>query len=114
MPAEGRRRTDEAVQPHEITSKDWELAGIVMAVSDRTREQVQAQLAADAAGATSTPPKASGARKIVETRMAAKAEAEDIARVAEVIVTALTKADGHALPGWEVNRAYRPRPESDA
>ena len=37
--------------------------------------------------------------------MAARAEAEDIARVADVIVAALTKASGHDLTGGELTRA---------
>ncbi len=51
--------------------------------------------------------KVSGARKIVETRMAAKAEAEDIARVADVIVAALTAAAGQTLPGHKVQQGSR-------
>ena len=56
----------------EITSKDWELAGIVMAVSDRTRAAVQSQLAAELGRRNLDTAKASGERKIFETRMAAK------------------------------------------
>ena len=89
----------------EITSKDWELAGIVMAVSDRTRAQVKNKLDAERNRRNLDTAKASGARKIVETRMAARAEAEDIARVADVIVAALTKAGGRTLTGSAVRRA---------
>jgi hypothetical protein len=89
----------------EVTSKDWELAGIVMAISDRTRAQVKTKLDDARTRRNLDTAKASGARKIFETRMAAKAEAEDIARVADVIVTALTKANGHTMTGSAVRRA---------
>jgi hypothetical protein len=89
----------------EITSTDWERAGTVMAVSDRTREQAQAQLAADAARRNLAAAEASGSRKIVETRMAATAEVEDVARVAKVIATALAKAKDQTLPGRKVTMA---------
>jgi Bifunctional DNA primase/polymerase, N-terminal len=92
-------------QHTEISSQDWELAGTVMAVSDATREQVRAKLAADTTRRNRANAELSGTRKIVETRMAATAEAEDIARVAEVVVTALAKADGQTLPGHKVNKA---------
>ena len=80
-----------------------------MAVCDRTRAQVKAQLDAERNRRNLDTAKASGARKIVETRMVAKAEAEDIARVADVIVAALTKADGHAMPGHKVSKAVAGR-----
>ncbi len=89
----------------EITSKDWKLAGIVMAVSDRTRAQVKNKLDAERTRRNLHTAEASGARKIVETQMAARAEAEDIARVADVIVAALTKAGDRTLAGSAVRRA---------
>jgi hypothetical protein len=89
----------------EVTSQDWELAGVVMAVSDRTREEVQAELAADTTRRNLNAARVSGDRKIVEKRMVATAEAEDIARVAEVIVAALIKSDDRTLSGAKVNRA---------
>ena len=70
-----------------------------MAVSDRTRAAVQGQLDAERNRRNLDTAKASGERKIFETRMAAKAEAEDIARVADVIVAALTKASGQTMTG---------------
>jgi hypothetical protein len=93
----------------EITSKDWELAAGVMAVSDHIREQVRAELAAEATRRNLNAARVSGARKIVETRMAADAEAEDIKRVANVIVEALAKADGWTLPGAKVSKAVAGR-----
>lgn len=96
----------------EITSDDWERAGIVMAISDRTREQAQTQLASAAAQRNRTAAELSGRRKIVETRMAATAEAEDIARVADVITAALAKADDQTLPGHKVTKAAAGRNRS--
>lgn len=92
-----------------VTLKDWELAGTVMAVSDRTREQVRAKLAAATARRNLDAAQAAGTRKVVETRILAEAEAEDIARVAEVIVTALTGAAGHSMPGHKVTKAVNSR-----
>jgi hypothetical protein len=92
----------------EITSKDWELAGIIMAISDRTRGQVKDKLDAEHNRRNLDAAKASGARKIVETQMAAKAEADDIARVADVIVAALTAAGG-VLTGGKVSQAVASR-----
>jgi hypothetical protein len=93
----------------EVTSEDWGLAAVVMSVSDRTREQVRAELAAEATRRNLNAAKVSGARKIVETEMVAHAEAEDIARVAEVIVTALVKAEDRTLPGAKVSKAVAGR-----
>lgn len=89
----------------EVTSKDWELAGVVMAVSDRTRRQVQAEREADQALRNVAAAQASGARRIIETRMTAEADAADVARVAAVIVAALERADGHTLSGAKVRKA---------
>ena len=88
-----------------ITSKDWELAGVVMAVSDLARQQVQAKLTAAGARRNLAVAKASGARKIIETQMATDAEVEKISKVAGVIVAALAKVDDRTLSGREVSRA---------
>lgn len=93
----------------EISHRDWELAGTVMAVSDRTREQVRAKLAAAAARRNHDAAQAAGTRKVVETRMVAAAAVEDVQRVTEVIITALNAADGHSLPGHKVSKAVAGR-----
>ncbi len=93
----------------EITLTDWELAGTVMAVSDRTRRQVQADLAAEAARRNTAAAHAAGARRVVETRVVADAEAEDVRRVAEVIVTALANTEDRALSGNKVRKAVDSR-----
>lgn len=93
----------------EVTSKDWELAAVIMKISARTRAQAQNMLDAERNRRNFDAAQVSGARKIVETRMVAKAEAEDIARVADVIVAALGAAAGQTLPGHKVNKAVASR-----
>ena len=93
----------------EITSKDWEKAGVVMAVSDRTRERVQAQLAADTARRRLDAARVAGAARIIEARMATTSEAEDIERIAGVIIRALTAANDCTLSGAAIRRAVAGR-----
>jgi hypothetical protein len=96
----------------EITSSDWELAATVMAVSDRTRNATRAALSEAAAKRDHHAAVTSGKRKVIETQMSAAAEAEDIARVAAVIVAALQQADGRTLPGHKVSKAVAGRDRS--
>ncbi|WP_156744297.1 hypothetical protein [Mycobacterium sp. E740] len=89
----------------EITAEDWQLASTVMAVSDRTRDDVRAEIAADAARRNVRTAEAAGRRKVVESRVVADAEAADVARVAALIVAALERAEGRTLSRAAVRRA---------
>jgi hypothetical protein len=80
-----------------------------LAVSDYTRRQVQAELDAESARRNLSAARASGVRKVVETRVVAAAEADDIKRVAEVITAAMAKAERWTLSVNKVGKAITSR-----
>ncbi|WP_440219827.1 hypothetical protein [Dietzia sp. MNB45] len=76
-----------------ITVEDWELAGVVKAVSDRTRAQTQAVLAANARRESIQRGKAAGYRSVAAREVT---EEDDIKRAAQRIVGYLERKGGTA------------------
>jgi hypothetical protein len=68
-------------QHDQITEHDWELAGTAMKVSDRTRGEVLAAIAADAGARNRKAGKAAGVRKVAEAEQIADEEAKRLDRI---------------------------------
>lgn len=76
-----------------ITDEDWELAGIVKAVSDRTRAETQAVLAANARRESIQRGKAAGHRSVAATEVV---EGENTKRAAKLVTGYLQRNGGMA------------------
>lgn len=79
-----------------VSEEDWELAGMVMAVSDRTREHVREQLAAEALERNRSAGKAAAYREMAADETKAAAYDEKVRRVAGNISNALKNLGGRA------------------
>jgi hypothetical protein len=64
-----------------VTDEDWDLAGVVMAVSDRTREMCRATLADQAKRANLTKAEAEGQRQVIAGRVVEDAATQRVARL---------------------------------
>ena len=95
-----------------VTAEDWRLAGDLMAVSDATRERVQAELRRTAAEANVARAKAEGVREVIKSD---SLEAAAVQRASRAAMTALTKRPGDWMTGSELRRAVpsRVRPDLD-
>ncbi|WP_100463191.1 bifunctional DNA primase/polymerase [Mycobacteroides abscessus] len=82
------RRTDE------VSEEDWELAGIVMAVSDATRRSVVAALADKAQASNRARGRADTVRAVAAEEARADLDAERIERVAKNVVSILEDFGG--------------------
>ena len=78
-------------QRHDVDDSDWELAGMVMTVSDATRATVVSQLAATSSARNLARAEAEGDRAVVVADRLVGAQAK---RVAGVIVRAMRRRDG--------------------
>jgi hypothetical protein len=81
----------------EITEHDWELAGIAMRVSDRTRADVLLTLKAEAAKRNRSAGHAAGVRKMAEAEKIAYERAKKVTRIAERIVEKLSAKNDQTL-----------------
>lgn len=95
----------------QVRDDDWELAGVVMAVSDRTRREVADALAADAADRNRRRGLADADRAVVTEERVADAA---VTRTCQAIVRKLTAA-GAPVKGSDVRRSLtsRDRPHFD-
>ncbi|UGU05758.1 bifunctional DNA primase/polymerase [Mycobacterium intracellulare subsp. intracellulare] len=84
-------------QHKDITEHDWDLAGIAMKVSDRTRGEVLTQLAAEAAVRNRKAGQAAGVRKVAEAERIADEHAKKLARIAERITEKLQSKNDQTL-----------------
>jgi hypothetical protein len=80
-----------------ITEHDWELAGIAMRVSDRTRADVLLTLKAEAAERNRSAGQAAGVRKMAEAEKIAHERTKKLARIAERIVEKLCAKNDQTL-----------------
>lgn len=85
-----------------VTGEDWALAGELMAVSDATRAEVQAELRRSAAEANKARGKADAAREMAK---AETVEAEAAQRAGRGVRGALGKRSGEWMTGAELRRA---------
>jgi hypothetical protein len=63
-----------------ITDEDWQLAGLLMRISDRTRAQVQTELGRSAAGANASRGKADAVREVIKADAVADAVTQRVGR----------------------------------
>ncbi|OFB38367.1 hypothetical protein BA059_14805 [Mycolicibacterium sp. (ex Dasyatis americana)] len=94
----------------EIAEHDWDLAGIAMQVSDRTRAQTLADLNAEKARKNVNAGKASGIRRVAEARVVADEEAKEVERVSARVIPKLVASNEKTMSGAELRRAMRDVP----
>ncbi|WP_222267413.1 hypothetical protein [Modestobacter marinus] len=96
-----------------VTVEDWQLAGLLMDVSDATRTGVQAELRRSATEANKARAEADAVREIVKTETV---EAAAVQRASKAAMTVLGKQPGEWMTGAELRRAVhnRVRPHLDA
>src|SRR5215212_1843913 len=82
-----------------ITEEDWELAGVVHAVSDHTRRRVIDVLEARARDANAARAVSEGRREVIKGSVV---EEDEVKRVCQAILKALRKADGDWVTGSTV------------
>lgn len=87
-----------------VSEDDWELAGVVMAVSDHTREGVSAAMAADAAERNRRRGLADADRAVVTEERVAEA---GVVRACQAILRKLAAAAGEAVKGSDLRRGIR-------
>jgi hypothetical protein len=96
---------------NEITNDDWALAGIVMAVSDRTRGDVADVLRSKTYAENASRGRADGVREIARSDVLRGEEAKRLERVADNIERKL-KADGGELSRSALRRTINRRDRS--
>jgi hypothetical protein len=89
-----------------VTAEDWRLAGVLMAVSDATRADVQADLCRTAAEANVARAKAEGVREVIKSDTL---EAAAVQKASRAAITALMKRPGEWMTGAELRRAVASR-----
>lgn len=87
-----------------ITEEDWDLAGVVMAVSDNTRNDAQKVLQADAVKRNVAEGKSSGIRKMAEADTVADVQSRRIALLGEKVCAKLAAAEDDTLTGSDLKR----------
>lgn len=90
-----------------ITEQDWELSEVVMAVSDRTRQETQKVLSVEAERRNKSAGKSQGHRKIAEANVIADAQVQRIKDVGEKVCAKLAAADGKSMSGADLKRKIR-------
>jgi hypothetical protein len=96
-----------------VTSEDWRLAGLLMAISDDTRAKVQAELRRTSAQANKARAEAEGVREIVK---ADTVEAAGVQKAGRAVMAVLGKQPGQWVSGADLRRKVpnRVRPYLDA
>lgn len=97
-----------------ITDEDWELAGVVMQVSDRTREGIQAQITAESQARNVSAGRAAGERKVAEAAVVGSAEDAAVRRVADRILTKLDPHEGQRYSDVRRGIAHKDRQHVEA
>jgi hypothetical protein len=77
-----------------VTEEDWDLAGVVMQVSDRTRERIQGNLASAAKARHTTEGRAAGVRKVAEAEVVGSAAEDAVLATAKLMLDKLNAHDG--------------------
>jgi hypothetical protein len=93
-----------------ISSEDWELSGIVMAISDRTRLGIQRILDARGKQKERARGRSEAHREVAKAAQMAGERRKDLDRVKARIIARLAAAPGMTLAGGDLTRVMRSVP----